>query len=303
MSDDAEHPIATIGHNNPPLAKMISLDENFAKTVQDFLADEHKAMAPFVADVERQMAEIPEKIEDEDTLGKAAKLVKLARDGARRIEALRVKEKDPYFRAAQAVDNFFISLRDRLARSDRKQKPGLADLLQQAIDDYQQRKLETEMRRRREEAARAEREAAERRRLEQEAARKAEEDRLAAERARKPEHIETKSEAAAQSAESHATAAVEAQIAERKAEETYVETLAKPADMVRTRVEEGPTVTMAQEKYAEIDDEALLDKEKLWPFISLDAKEKALRAWAKTTGHTQQMPGAKIGSRNKSVVR
>ena len=52
---------------------------------------------------------------------------------------------------------------------------------------------------------------------------------------------------------------------------------------------------MTTESYAVIEDEALLDKEKLWPFISLDAKEKAFRAWAKTTGHNVQMLGAKVG--------
>ncbi len=67
--------------------------------------------------------------------------------------------------------------------------------------------------------------------------------------------------------------------------------------------ESGTLSTMADEPYAEILDAALLDKNTLWPFISEDAKGKALRAWAKTTGHRQQMAGASIGKRQKSVVR
>ena len=72
---------------------------------------------------------------------------------------------------------------------------------------------------------------------------------------------------------------------------------------MRNRGADGTLTTMARENYAEIVDEAQLDKIALWPFISLDAKEKALRQWAKTTGHSKQMSGAAIGSRSKSVVK
>ena len=35
-----------------------------------------------------------------------------------------------------------------------------------------------------------------------------------------------------------------------------------------------------------VENQALLDKEKLWAFIPLAAKEQAFRAWAKNTGYT-----------------
>ena len=41
----------------------------------------------------------------------------------------------------------------------------------------------------------------------------------------------------------------------------------------------------------------------LWPGYSMDAKEKAVRAWAKNTGYLIQMEGATIGKRPKSIVR
>ena len=98
-------------------------------------------------------------------------------------------------------------------------------------------------------------------------------------------------------------AGLAASAAADQAEAAYVETLAKPAELMRNRGADGTLTTMARENYAEIVDEAQLDKIALWPFISLDAKEKALRQWAKTTGHSKQMSGAAIGSRSKSVVR
>ena len=65
------------------------------------------------------------------------------------------------------------------------------------------------------------------------------------------------------------TASIEADIAADKAQQAHIDTLAKPADIVRTRVEEGPTVTMQREAFAIVVDAALLDVAKLWPFVAL----------------------------------
>jgi hypothetical protein len=73
--------------------------------------------------------------------------------------------------------------------------------------------------------------------------------------------------------------------------------------MVRTRLDGGGMATMAQETYAEVVDAGALDKDKLWPFISVSEKEKALRQWARTTDHREQMAGASIGRRPKTVIR
>ena len=101
-----------------------------------------------------------------------------------------------------------------------------------------------------------------------------------------------------------ATAAAATEIAAGNARGAHVE-LAGPFNRHHAPRDQttGVLTTMARENYAEIENAALLDKEKLWPFIALEAKEKALRMWAKTTGYGEQMSGAAIGNRPKSVVR
>lgn len=288
---------------SPRLAQIGDNSGDVAQRTTDYLNREY---AELIGDIEKlldQARDLPKEIGDEEDLGIFAKLVKKFRDNTTKMKAFHAAEKEPHLRAGQAVDSFFFSFIDKCARRDRKNKPGAADILQARIDDYQQRKLAEEQARRRREA---EEQAARERKMAEErekAEREAEEARLAAERARKPETIEVKTEIAEQAKVAADTAAIDHQLAADKAQEAYVETLAKPADIVRTRIDEGPLVTMKQEGYAEITDAALLDKETLWPFISLDAKEKALRAWAKNTGHTQQMTGAAIGKRNRSAVR
>jgi hypothetical protein len=42
---------------------------------------------------------------------------------------------------------------------------------------------------------------------------------------------------------------------------------------------------------------------KLLPFFTDAEIEKALRQWAKTTGHREKMSGAEIGFRNAGVTR
>jgi hypothetical protein len=153
------------------------------------------------------------------------------------------------------------------------------------------------------EREKAEREAAEARRREQEAAAKAETDRQAAERARKPETQEAKAALATQSERQAAQAKTDADLATQAAEKAHIDTLAKPADLVRTRVEEGPTVTMGTEPYAVVEDFDLLDKTALWPFIKQEAIEAALRSWARVSNYSVQMPGAKVGRKAKTVVR
>ena len=96
---------------------------------------------------------------------------------------------------------------------------------------------------------------------------------------------------------------METELAIGKAEQAHIDTLAKPADIMRTRGTDGTLSTMATEPFAEVTDRDQLDKAKLWPFFTDEAIEKALRAWAKTTGHKVSMDGASIGKRPKSVVR
>jgi flagellar biosynthesis GTPase FlhF len=294
MSMIDQNPRAVPGDNKAP---------DYAQRVTEQMARDYAALSDNVALMLDEARALPDAVDGEETLGLYAKLIKRLRDTTARITAFRVAEKEPFLRGGQAVDAFFFSLEDKCARRDRKNKPGAADVLQARLDDYQQRKLAEEQARRRREAEETARIERERREAAERAEREAEEARLAAERARKPETTAAKEVVAEQKEAVSDAAKVEVSVAAAAAEEAYVDTLARPADMVRTRVDEGPLVTMQQVGFAEIEDDSLLDKAALWPFISLDAKEKALRAWAKNSGYRQQMAGAVIGKKNKSAVR
>jgi hypothetical protein len=276
---------------------------DYAKEEVDRLANEYGQFVDLTEELTAEGAALLGTIADPDTKGKAASVIKRTRDAAKRVEGVRELEKMPHFRRGQGVDQFFNGLIDRLARRDKKNRPGISDQLQQELTEYDTRVLLAEQERRRkiaaEEARKAAAAAAEQARL----AREAEEARLAAERARKPETQAAKEEVA-QVAEAQASEArIEATVQADVAEAAYVDTLAKPAEIMRQRGDDGTLTTMQREFYAEVVDANLLDKEALWAFVSLDAKEKALRQWAKNTGYRQQMAGASIGSRPKSVVR
>ena len=254
-----------------------------------------------IEELKAEAAAIALPINDNDTKGVVMSLIKRMRDQAKAIAGIHELEKAPHYRRGQGVDQFFFALHEELLRRNRTGKPGIADTLNAALTDYDNRLLAAEQERRRLEAEKARKEAEAKAKAEAEARRKAEEAAAAAERARKAK--EAKEAKASDAAVQVAVTSAEATSAADRAEEAYIETLAKPADLMRTRGSDGTLGTMKREPYAEIVDATKLDMATLWPFISMDAKEKALRAWAKTTGHNQQMTGAAIGFRNKSQVR
>lgn len=290
------NPRAVIGSNTPD-----SVD--YAKEESERLRRDYAELERVADELAVEAEAIVLPIPDNDTKGKVTSLMKRIRDTTKRADGFRELEKQPHFRRGQGVDQFFFGVIDRLTKRDRKNRDGIGDVLQRELTDYDNRLLLEEQARRRAAAEAAEREAARLRAEEQEKARVAEEARLAAERARKPETTAAKQEVA-DTAEVLATeAAIDATLAENKAEDLYVQTLARPADIMRTRGADGTLSTMQQEGYAEIVDARLLDMAALWPFISIGEKEKALRQWAKSTGHRTEMTGAAIGFRNKSRVR
>jgi hypothetical protein len=308
----AENPRAVIGGNEPPLARSIATEEgDFALVTTAFLEEEYKKqpqIAQSLLDEATALMRDPvtgalREIEDVEMKSKVASLIKRMRDAAKALEAFHSKEKQPYLRGGQAVDQFFFGWIDKLARRIKTNKPGASDVLVAALTDYDNRVLAAEQ-------ARLKREADERARLAREAqekadreAQEAEQKRLAAERARKPEIVEQKIEAAQQQEKVADEAKVDAVVAAARAEEAHIETLRKPADIMRTRGDDGTLSTVGTEKYAEIVDRTLLDVKLLAPYIKLEALQSALTQWAKFTDYNQQMPGAAIGRRNKSVVR
>lgn len=297
MSMPAENPRAVVGSNQAP---------DYAKRVTEQMARDYSALLESVDTLLAKAREAPNEATTEQDALTLGAIVKEIRDADKRAEAYRTAEKEPHLRAEQAVDQFFFAIRDKLARRnprDRTQRAGAADILQARINDFLERKrIEEEERRRREadELARIARQKAE----EQAAAARAEEEaRLAAERARKPETVAEKQAEADRAAEVASAAKVEAQVAQEQATDAHIATLAKPADLVRTRGDDGVLLTQAREPYAILIDRAQLDWTKLAPFFTDAEVEKALRGWAKTTGHSQQMPGAEIGHRRKGVTR
>lgn len=281
------------GHNKAPDYGTIAAQEmtekysKLAKTIQELLAE---------------AAALPKEVNDDETMGLYAKLVKRFRDISGQLEEHHGVEKEPYLRGGQAIDRYFFGWLEKVARRKKTDKAGAADILQARVDDYMQRKAAAERARRDEELRKAqevERQATAKRLADEQAAR----DRLAAaERAKKPENVEAHRDAAAD----HAAAAIESKADETVARSTLADAAeaagAKTADMVRTRVSDDTQVTMQQVSYCEVTDVDKLDAVALWPFIKDDAKIAACKAWAKTTGHKRKMAGAEIGFRDKTRI-
>lgn len=278
--------LAERGHNQPP---------DFAKEVTDRMAKDYAEMANTATALLGRAREMPEIVHGEAQLRVFSDMIVDMRDTIARAESTRKAEKEPYFRAGQAVDGFFNSLAERL---DKGMK-----VLAKRVNDYQQRKLAEERERRRLEAeatARAERIARE---SAEQAAREAEEKRLAADRARKPEIAELKDAAAAEAEALAGAAIAAAKVASDQAEAAHISTLQKPSEVARSRFDEGRLVTMRQVGYTEILDKMALDKEKLWPFLKDADVLKALNGWAKTVSYKQKMDGAIVEMRDETVIR
>ena len=284
-----------IGDNRPDAAVQVA----------DQLRHDYDDLAREVLAALRNAKDAPVDIQSDEDMGALAKIIKNLRDLSKRIATAHDTEKQPHLRAGQAVDQFFFTMLDKCVRRNRMNKPGAADILQLRLDDYNQRKLAAERERRRQEAEDAARVERARREAEEKTRREAEEARLAAERARKPKTIEAKEAIAAQAETDAAVAKAQASIAAVRAEDARIATLAKPADIIRTRIDEGPLVTMGTEPYAIIEDEKIFDQyATLWaPFVTRTAKEQALRAYAKTRNYNEGIPGARVGRKPKSVVR
>jgi hypothetical protein len=298
---DLLNPRAIPGSNQAP---------DYAQQVTDRLSTEYAEMVSSLDALLAEARDMPKVVDSDDSALMIGALIKRLRDIDSRMEGVRVLEGEPYLRGKNAVDSFFFSYRDKIGRrnkTDRKAAAGATDILQARINVYQDQKL-AEERARREAEERAAREAA--RKAQEEAAkiaREAAEKAAAAERARLAETKAAKSAAAEKAAEEASIAATLAAQAAEKAEDARIATLAKPADMTRVRGNDqsgaGVTLTTKQEPFALLTDRNKVNMEMLRPFFTDAEIEKALRGWAKTTGHRVKMDGAEIGFRNAGVTR
>lgn len=286
--------MSEIGHNVSP---------DYAATIADRLGEDYAELVNGVRKLLDEARTMPPAINSDTEMAPVASLIERMRDTASRIKTFHTTEKEPHLRAGQAVDQFFFGWWEKLARRKTTDKAGAADILQARVNDYMQRKLDAERKARAEAEAKARAAEEALRREREEAARKAQEAAAAAERARKQSNIDAHAKRAAEEAEKAAALAAEQARAAQAADDARIDTLAKPADMVRTRLEGGPMVTMRQVPVVVIEDVSLLDLEALRPHIKEEALLQALKAWAKVTGHKKQMAGAVVKMVDEAVVR
>lgn len=289
------------GHNEAP---------DYAQRVTEQMARDYAEVVKTMDGLLAEAREQPKEITTDDQALTSGAIIKRLRDGDARFENIRVVEGEPYLRATNAINAFFFGLRDRIGRrnkNDRKAPAGAIDILQARINDHQERKIAEERAQREMERQAAERAARAAQEKADQEAREAAEARAAADRARKPEIIEQKHDLADLKVQQATAAMIEAQTLAERAEDARIATLVKPSDIARVRGNDesgaGVTLTVAQEPFAILVDRSLLDKSALWPFFTDAEIEKALRQWAKNTGHRQKMTGAEIGHRNKGVTR
>lgn len=257
----------------------------YAEGVADRLELDYATLLENARDALSEADDMPLTVETSIDVSAVANLVVKLRDLAKRSESHRVAEGAPYLRSKEAVDSFF---QRRLIEPLKISGKGL----QARIDAHKQRQLAQERARREAEAAAA-------RKAQEEARRQREEAEAAARRARSEESARLRAEEAA-------AARVEEEMARGQNEEATLSTMVKSSEMVRERfegTERSGMVTMRKQQVVFIDDVAKLDLELLRPFIKEEHLLMALRAWARATNFSQEMPGATVALRDATVVR
>lgn len=288
-----DNPKAVIGDNAAP---------DWAKIETERLDLEYADLSRNVTELLDEARDVPATIQDDAAKGTVVNLIKRFRDITKKIAGLHELEKHPHLRRGQAADQWFFGLIDKCARRDKRARAGASDILNARLTDYDNRILAERQEAARLEALRLARIETEKREAAEKLEREAREAREAAERARAPAQIAAKTAEADRLESAASAAAVEATVTATKAEEGYIQTLAKASDIMRQRGDDGSLSTMAQETYAELDDRTKLDFVKLGPYFTVGAVEQSLRGFAKATDYRTPMDGAKIGRRNKSKV-
>jgi hypothetical protein len=260
-----------------------NIDAPYAQGVADRLEADYAELLSNAKDTLADAEELPQSVETSIDMAAVADVAKKIRDLAARAESHRVAEKEPYLRAGDAVQAFFM--KRVIEPLNLKYKN-----LTLRLDAFKQRQLA-------EERARREAEAAAARRQQQEAQRQREEAEAAARRARSTESVKLRSDEAAR-------ARVEENMAAAKTEETTLATMQKAGRMVGERFEgdRSGKVSMRKVPVVFIDDVAKLDLELLRPYLKEEHLLTALRQWAKATNYQQEMPGATVAQRDATVV-
>lgn len=302
-----------IGHNNPAETVAAEYDlllkaQPLLETYSRDITGKYLTMAADVATLLGKIAGraegtegVPLKIETDTENGRIAAFMEDLRKTGKAIQAYRVAEKAPYLEAERAVDGYFNSFADRVAKTQ--------EILQARGDDYTRRK-----------AAHARAEAqrvadAERARLADIAA-AAQRERdtalaaaAAAARARKPENIEALETKAVTATQNAAVLQIDEMVQAQAAEEAQAKTLTSTADLTRTRFETGHMATGKQVGFVEIRDIDKIDLNLLRPYLNTDHVLAALKKYAKQFKHAvpekdaKGMEGATIELRDAADYR
>lgn len=261
--DALDELLAPAGHNLPP-ADIDILRERLADDAKKLLQRRDELLA--------SAARAPATVEDDETAGKTADLIKLLTACHKNAEAARVHAKEPFLAGGRAVDGFYALITGPLEKAKRA--------IEQRLTVFQRKKAEEE-RRRREDEARRQRDEAERLRLEAAAREQAMRD-------------ETQLDEAV-------TAAALAKQAEADLMRADREARAKAADLSRNRGDYGAVASLRTFWDFTDLDRNTIDLEALRFHLPQDAIEKAVRSLIKAGGRT--LRGCTIFENTSTSVR
>jgi hypothetical protein len=252
-----------IGDNSPP-PEIEILRERLSDSNVTLLARRDELLA--------SLPRVPAIIEDEQTCGKVADLIKLFTACAKSAEGARIAAKEPFLESGRAVDGFFKQIIDPLTKAKITIETKLTAYQRIQVAE-ERRRREAEEQRQREEASRLAREAAEQAAL---------------------MRSQTDLDAAVSADELARQAAADA---ERAAKAAAV----KPAELSRARGDFGAVASLRTWWDMRDLDRDVVDLEALRPHIALDAIEKAVRSFIRAGG--RKLRGAAIFENTTSQVR
>lgn len=290
--------MTTIDVGRIPLTRTNRRDPaQITKDVQQRLQEDYSDLALTVEDLASAAAVLPKVVENEEDNGLVTDHVKLCGAARKRIEALRVDEKEEPLHTGRAVDAFF---KGHTARIE-----GMEERLSKRSGDYLRAKAA------REKAERERREAEERA-----AARKAMEEAEAKDKAAR----EAAAAAAKAEQEGNLSAQLDAEEAEFVAKRATDEALqvaadaerraareekragASSADLARSRSTSGGSLsTLADVWTSEVIDFDAVDLNALRPYLNRDAIRSALAAAVKSG--VRDVAGCRIWKDQKVVIR
>jgi hypothetical protein len=248
---------AGVGHNQPP-----------PQTISERLYESYQALRELVGDIAERANSTPKAIKSQADFDLIGTLIKDANELTKKVEGVRVTEKEPYLKGSREVDSFFKALADRLSR--------VTSVFQKLADDHQ-RAIVAEARRKAEEAARL--------------ARYEEEKRLML-------LAKAEKENRAKHAEQHAAKAEEAAEQARHAE---LVVNARAADLARQCLDSGIVASSRESWTFEITDYDAISFDQLRQYLKREHVEQAIRQAIKM-GH-RNLAGVRIFESTKATFR